>query len=291
VKPARFAYMAPTELRDVHRALDEFGDDCKVLAGGQSLGPLLNLRLASPRVLVDLERIASLSTGITEQPGFLRISAMTRHRCLELDPTAARLAPLLSQAVPFVAHRTIRNRGTLGGSLAHADPAAELPAVVVASGAVIIVESTRGQRRIDAGSFFKGFFTTALGADEVIVAVDFPRAGRRSGTGWAEFAPRRGDFAVVGVAVRMELDEDGVVELATVACAGVSDTPWRASAAEDLLSGERPTAERLEAAAGAAARAAAPRDDSSGSTEYRKHLVELLTRQALTQAVALAMES
>jgi aerobic carbon-monoxide dehydrogenase medium subunit len=291
MKPARFGYVAPADLAGVHAALADSGDDCKLLAGGQSLGPLLNLRLATPSVLVDLERVAALSSGIKEEPEALWVPAMTRHRELEVDGGTARLAPLLAQALPYVAHRTIRNRGTLGGSLAHADPAAELPTVAVASDAVIVVEDARRRREIPASEFFHGFFTTALASDEVIVGVRFPRPADRSGTGWAEFAPRHGDFAVVGVAVRVELTDDTTVRTARIACAGVADTPWRATQAEQLLGGVLPTPENLAAAATTAAAEASPRADATGSTAYRKNLVDLLARQAFTEAVSIARGS
>lgn len=291
MKPASFAYLAPTTLSEVHDALQEYGDECKVLAGGQSLGPLLNLRLATPRVLVDLERIPTLSSGIEADDARLWVPAMTRQRFLETDPTVARLVPLLGQALPYVAHRTIRNRGTIGGSLAHADPAGELPAVAVASDAVIVAESRNGQRRIPAGEFFQGFFATALDSGEVIVGVEFPIPPPGSGTGWVEFAPRRGDFAIVGVAARIEFDAEGRVTTARIVCAGVADVPWSAVAAAEVLRGSVVNPQRLAEAADAACAAATPPSDTSGSAAYRKSLVRLLIQNALTIAARNAREN
>jgi carbon-monoxide dehydrogenase medium subunit len=290
VKPRPFAYLAPTTLEEVHDSLQEYGDECKVLAGGQSLGPLLNLRFASPRVLVDLERISALSSGTKADETRLLVPAMTRQRFLETDQTVARLAPLLRQALPYVAHRTIRNRGTIGGSLAHADPAGELPTVAVASDAVIVAESRTGRRRIPAGEFFEGFFTTALASDEIIASVEFPVPPPGSGTGWAEFSPRRGDYAIVGAAARIELNAEGRVTTARIVCAGVTDVPWPADAAAEVLRGRIPNPQRLAEAADTASAAATPPSDTSGSAAYRKSLVRSLTQNALAIAVRNAKE-
>lgn len=271
--------------------LREYGEDAKLLAGGQSLGPLLNLRMSRPKVLVDLNRVATLVAPPQVRADSVCIPAMTRHRTLETDVAIAKTVPMLSQAMPYVAHRTIRNRGTIGGSLAHADPAAELPSVTVACDAVIVVEAGGFQRRIAAGDFFEGFFSTGLRDGDVLVAIEFPRANGRSGTGWAEFAPRHGDFAVVGVAVRLEFDEQGAVRLARIVCAGVGDRPWRAEEAEALLVGSVPSERILVEVAAVAASAADPGSDTSGSAEYRKHLVELLTLDAAQYAVSNMVES
>lgn len=291
MKPARFSYLAPTRIDEVFETLNEYGDDCKLLAGGQSLGPLLNLRFSTPRVLVDLERVASLSGDVREGPEHLWVPAMTRQRALEIDPTVARLAPMVAQALPFVAHRTIRNRGTIGGSLAHADPAAELPAVTVATDALIVAEGSAGRRRIQAADFFQGYFTNSLDDGEVLVGVEFPVPAARSGTGWAEFAPRRGDFAIVGVGVRVELDGEGKVEAAKIVAAGVSDAPWRSVEAENVLAGGFPTPEQLTEAARAAAAEVDPPSDTSGSATYRKNLMRVMTERAAAQAVRNAREN
>lgn len=216
---------------------------------------------------------------------------MTRQRFLETDPTVARLAPLLHQALPYVAHRTIRNRGTIGGSLAHADPAGELPTVAVASEAVIVAESRNGQRRIPAGDFFQGFFTTALAPDEIIAKVEFAVPPPGSGAGWAEYAPRRGDFAIAGVAARIELDTEGRVTTSRIVCAGVADVPWSADAAAEVLRGTVPDPQRIAQAADAASAAATPPSDTSGSAAYRKNLIRVLTQDALAIAVRKAEEN
>ena len=291
MKPATFTYLAPNTLEQIHDALHKYGEDCKVLAGGQSLGPLMNLRFASPRVLVDLERVMALSSGIDADGNRLRVPAMTRQRFLETDPTVARVAPLLQQALPYVAHRTIRNRGTIGGSLAHADPAGELPTVAVASDAVIVAESRSGQRRIPAGEFFQGYFTTALAPGEIIVSVEFPVPPSGSGVGWAEYAPRRGDYAIVGAAARIELDTEGHVSTARIVCAGVADVPWLADGAAEVLRGNVPDPQRIAEAADVASAAATPPSDTSGSAAYRKSLVRSLTQDALAIAVRNAEEN
>lgn len=285
MKPRRFRYLAPTSLAEAVDALAFHGDDAKALAGGQSLGPLLNLRLASPEVIVDLERISELSAPIREEGDCLEVASMTRQRDMETSPSVRRWVPLLAQALPFVAHRTIRNRGTLGGSLAHADPAAELPAVAVAAGATIIVRGAEGGRRLDAGDFFEGFFTTVLEPGELIEAVQFPKVQSREGTSWMEFAPRRGDFAVVGVAARLRLSESGVIEAARIVYSGVSDVPWHDEAVASLLVGSSPDPEVLSAAADLAAERCQTTGDATGSARYRKSLMAHLGSQALAAAV------
>lgn len=290
MKPPRFSFLAPTTLDEVHQALAKYGDEAKLLAGGQSLGPLLNLRMATPRVLIDLRRVTELATGVEDHGDHLWVPAMTRHRELEMNTTAARVMPLLSQALPYVAHPTIRNQGTIGGSLAHSDSAAELPNVAVASDAIIIAESSRGRRRLAAADFFQGFYTTALQSDEVILGVEFPCVGPQSGTAWVEFAPRSGDYAIIGVAVWLELGDEEI-SAAKIVCSGVTDVPWRATAAESVLQGLPATAEQLTSAGETAAQQAEPAPDTSGSAEYKKDLVRTLTEKAVAEAVKNAKES
>lgn len=194
--------------------------------------------------------------------------------------------PLLAEALPFVAHRTIRNRGTVGGSLAHADPAAEIPAVAVAAGAELLVRNLHGSRTVPAGEFFAGYFTTTLEPDELITEVRFPRGGKNSGSAWAEFAPRNGDFAIVGVAVTVEVDARGDISSANVVCAGVADRPWCATAAASALLGRPPSPEIFAEAAAIASRECTPHDDLIASADYRRHLVSLLTTRTLTRAAA-----
>lgn len=284
MKPGRFRYLAPTSLAEALDALTFYGDEAKALAGGQSLGPLLNLRLASPEVLVDLERVSELSLSLREEEDCLVVASMTRQRAMEISPVVRRWVPLLTQALPFVAHRTIRNRGTLGGSLAHADPAAELPAVAVAADATIVVRGPTGTRHLSAHDFFQGIFTTALEPAELIEAVQFPKVRPGEGTGWAEFAARRGDFALVGVGARLRLANSGVIDLARLVYSGVSDVPWHDEAVGSSLVGSRPNRDVLSAAAALAANNCQPTGDVTGSSRYRKSLMAHLGARALFEA-------
>src|SRR2546428_2597983 len=209
MKPAPFAYHAPTGLDQALALLAEHGPEAKPLAGGQSLVAAMNFRLAQPAVLVDLNRVAGLD-GIAVAPeGGLSLGAMTRQRALERDPLVARQAPLLAEAMPHVAHPQIRNRGTLGGSLAHADPAAELPAVMVALEARIRLRSRKAERWLSAEDFFVGLFATALQPGELLVEVALPPPGPRTGWAFEEVSRRHGDFALVGVAAVVQLNSDG----------------------------------------------------------------------------------
>jgi carbon-monoxide dehydrogenase medium subunit len=290
MKPARFAYLAPHAVGEAVDALASFGDDCKLLAGGQSLGPLLNLRLATPSVLVDLERIGELASPPTCTDSVLTVPAMIRQSDTELSQLASAHVPLLTQALPFVAHHTIRNRGTIGGSMAHADPSAELPAVAVASDASIVVQGREGRRRIPAESFFQSYFTTSLQPEEVILAIDFPVRARGEGTYWGEFAPRRGDFAIVGTAATVQLSADGTVARCRIAYSGVSDRPWRDAGSESRLTGELPSPELFDTIADEIATHCSPISDSSGSADYRRSLVKHLTATALDVACRHAKE-
>lgn len=286
MKPMPFRYVAPSDLEAALVAMHDHGDEVKALAGGQSLGPLLNLRLASPSVLVDLRRVDELAGEPVIDGEFVRIGAMTTDADVERSGVVATECPLLAEALPFVAHRTIRNRGTVGGSLAHADPAAEVPAVAMAAGAELLVRSVRGSRTIPVQEFFTGYFTTTLAPDELLVDVRFPRGGRNSGSAWAEFAPRNGDFAIVGVAVMLQIDADGAISSANVVCAGVADRPWCATAAASALLGQPPGQDLFAEAAALASRDCTPQDDLMASAGYRKQLVALLTSRALAGAAA-----
>jgi len=281
MKPSRFGYVAPGDLQSTVDVLAAYGDQCKLLAGGQSLGPLLNLRLASPRVLVDLGNVQELGKRPHREGGMVVIYAMSRQRDVERDRLIAEYCPLVSQALPCVAHRTIRHRGTIGGSLAHADPAAELPAVALASQAEFNAQGPGGCRIISANSFFEGYFTTALAADEVLVSVQFPMAKQGSGSAWVEFAPRNGDYAIVGVAAVLHLNHNERIMAARLTYSGISDKPWRHEAVDSILVGERGGTEVFDAAADAAVVRCEPSGDLVGSAKYRRHLVRVLTARAL----------
>jgi carbon-monoxide dehydrogenase medium subunit len=284
MKPAPFRYESPTALPDVHALLLEHGDEAKVLAGGQSLGPLLNLRMSTPSVLIDLARVPELSGGLGMSSGGLRIAAMTTYRDVLDDPRAASLAPLLVEAIPFVGHATIRNSGTIGGSVAHADPAGEMPACVVALGATINVRSADGARAVPADEFFTGTFGTIMEEGEVLASIDVPGAPGQ-GSAWLEVAPRHGDYAVVGVGVVVSLAEGRMVAV-RVCLSGVADRP--------LLVDSEPLVGRVhdEAEVAAFARGLAAdlrlQGDLIASAAYKRHLVRMLTARAVSTAVGRA---
>ncbi len=284
MKPVPFRYVRADSLEEVLEALSEHGDEAKVLAGGQSLGPLLNLRLATPTVIVDINKVPELAGPPQDEGAAVTIPAMMRQRDAERSAILATKCPMVTQALPFVAHSTIRNRGTVGGSLAHADPAAELPTVATALDAEFTARSIRGSRVIAAADFFQSYFTSDLAEDEVLVSVRFPARTSGEGSAWEEFAPRHGDFAIVGVAAKVSLDPSGVVTAARLVFSGVAETPHRAVEAEQVLVGHAPTAEALAAAGAAASAGCRPPADLVGSSEYRQNLIGLLTARALETA-------
>ena len=286
MKPAPFEYLAPDSLPAALAALAERGYDAKLLAGGQSLIPVMNFRLAQPAVLIDLNRVPGLS-GIARERGELRIGAMTRQRRLEDDALIARHAPLLKEAVQFIAHPQIRNRGTVGGSLAHADPAAELPALVVALDARLRLQSVRGERWVSAGDFFQGLFSTALEPDEMLTEIAVPAAPSRTGWAFLEVARRHGDYAQMGVAARLTLGDDGRCSGARLVFLSAAEKPWPARAAE-LLLGVQPGEALFAAVADAVHAELSPSGDVHASGEYKRHLARVLTRRVLRAAAARA---
>ena len=275
-------YEAPTTVAEAVDLLAEHLDEASVLAGGQSLIPLLALRLARPAVLIDINGVAELS-GVSAADGWVRIGAMTREYVAEESGTVADAVPLLAAALPLIGHEAIRSRGTIGGSLAHADPAAELPAVARALDAEFVVRGPSGDRVIPAAQWFEGYLTTSRGPDELLVEVRFPAARPGTGVSFQEVARRHGDFAIVGLAVSLALS-GGVISDARLAFAGLSDVPLRASAAEDLLVGERPSAELFDAAAQRATDDVDPPDDLHGSSDYRKTVAAATVRRGLRAA-------
>lgn len=291
MKPASFDYFAPGTLDEALALLAEHGDEAKPLAGGQSLIPAMNFRLARPRVLVDLNRIAALSYLRSEKGGGgggrggVVIGAMTRQRAVERSDVIARAAPLLAEAMPAIAHPQIRNRGTVGGSIAHADPSAELPAVALALDARFRARSATRERTIVAADFFKGVLETALEPGELLVEIALPSLRPRTGTAFLEVARRHGDYALVGVAAAVTLDATGRCQAARIALLSVGDGPVLAVEAVKTLVGQKRSDELLRAAANAAAkRDVDPPSDIHASAEYRRRLVEVLTRRALTRA-------
>ncbi|HEY8218021.1 MAG TPA: FAD binding domain-containing protein, partial [Acidimicrobiia bacterium] len=245
MKPAAFEYHAPTTVDEVVGLLGEHADECKPLAGGQSLVPMLALRLTRFEHIVDLNRVGELA-GVDRVDGALRIGAMTRQRAVERDATTAAAVPLVARAVPFIGHTQIRNRGTIGGSLAHADPASELPAVALALDADFEVASSGGRRTVPAAEFFEGTWTTCLGDDELLIACSFPVWEGRCGFAFDEIARRSGDFALAGVGAAVELGPDGTVQRCALGMLGVASTPVRAPEAEASVLGRAPTGADLE---------------------------------------------
>lgn len=285
MKPAPFRYECPLDVQEATALLAQYGPDAKILAGGQSLMPLLNMRLVRPAVLVDINRITSLDFMRSEN-GHLAIGAVARDRDVELWAEARERCPILAEALRWVGHVEIRNRGTVCGSLAHADPAAELPVVAVALDAALIAESVRGRRGISASEFFLSFLTTALAADELLTEVRVPAL--RPSTGWAfvEFARRHGDFALATVAALLERGPDGICTDARVALGGVDATPVRARAAEQCLVGQRLTKDRFSVAGREAAASLNPPSDVHASAAYRRTLAAGLVERALMTAAS-----
>jgi CO/xanthine dehydrogenase FAD-binding subunit len=286
VKPPPFVYHDPREPEEALALLAEHGDDAKVLAGGQSLVPLLNFRLAAPAHLVDINRIGSLAY-IRRSRGALRIGAATRQSVLEESPVTARHWPLMIDALRWVAHPQIRNRGTVGGSLAHADPAAELPVASAVLEARFHVRSARGSRTLGWRDFFVTHLTTAMEPDELLVEVEVPPVPEGSGWAFTEFSRRHGDFALGGAAVLLSMD-DGHCREVRIALLAAADTPLRAEEAERALAGAA-VDERSAAEAGATAVVGLePTGDIHGGSEYRKHLIEAMVRRAVLEAAGRA---
>ena len=275
-------YEAPATIAEAVDLLAEHQDEASVLAGGQSLIPLLALRLARPAVLIDINRVGELS-GVSVTDGWVAIGAMTREYAAEESEMVAGSVPLLAAALPLVGHEAIRSRGTIGGSMAHADPAAELPAVARALDAEFVVRSRSGDRVVPAAEWFEGYLATSRRGDEILVEVRFPAAGPDTGVAFQEVARRHGDFAIVGLAASLTLT-DGAISDARLAFAGIADVPVRAADAEDLLAGERPSAELFEEAARRATADIDPPADLNGSPEYRKKVAATLVRRALRVA-------
>ena len=285
MKPAVFEYRRPDSLDEALAIFAELGSDAKALAGGQSLVPAMNFRLARPAVLVDLNRLDPLAYIAETPEGGLRIGAMTRQRAAERSHAVASRASLLFEALPWIAHPQIRNRGTMGGSLAHADPAAELPAVMVALDAQFVLRSRTASRTVPAQGFYTGILTTALTPDELLTEIQIPPRVARTGTAFMELARRHGDFALVGVAVEVVLNRGGDCSSARIVLLSVGDGPVLATTAMAALVGNALIASRIEDAARVAAEAdIAPPDDIHASSAYRRHLTRVLVRRAVTRA-------
>jgi carbon-monoxide dehydrogenase medium subunit len=283
LKAPDFDYEAPATLEEALALLKARGDDAKVLAGGQSLMPMLNMRLARPALVVDINRLPGLD-AIRVADGRLRIGALVRHTAVVNSPEVAAGWTLLREAAAQIGHDAIRNRGTVAGSMAHADPSAEHPAVLAALDGELVLRSARGERTLTADQFFLGYLTTALQPDELVTEVRFPRLAARTGSAFVEFAPRLGDFALVGVAAAVTLAADGAWQDVRLALTGVGGTPFRARQAEAALRGSRPRPDDLKAAAAQVAQAIEPEGDIKASARYRRHLARVLTERALALA-------
>ena len=286
MKPPPFAYVDPATVPDALAILAEHGEDGKILAGGQSLVPLLNMRLAAPRTLIDLNRIPDLryvSRRDREGVAGLAIGAMTRQRAVEDDAGALASLPMLRDAIAWVGHPQIRNRGTIGGSIAHADPAAELPLVFRALDGIATVRSRRGDREIPAADFFAYAFTPALEPDELLAEVWFPLPGPHSGQAFLEVARRHGDFALVAAAAAVTLQDRLLTDI-RIAIGGAAPTPLRAAGAEAALNGQRPALALFREAGRIAATETDPTADIHADAAYRREVAGTLVTRALTLA-------
>ncbi len=281
MKPAKFEYHAPSTLDEAIALLVRYGGDAKVLAGGQSLVPLLNFRLARPAALVDLNRIRALAY-IRDENGLVRFGAMTRQRTIEFSPVVARRLPLLREATRWVGHLPIRSRGTIGGSIAHADPSAEYPAVLTALDGEVVARGPKGERTLAPAALFETYLTTTLAADEVLTEVRLPAMPEGAGWAFEEFARRHGDFAIVGVAAA--LWRGGGRVTARLATAGAGPVPRRLSECEEILERDGLGDAAIEAAARRASELVEPDTDLHASADYRRHLAGVLTARALRRA-------
>ena len=284
MKAAPFALSRPESIEEAVACLTEHGDDARLLAGGQSLMPLLAMRRQSPRVLVDLRRLTNL-THIVTSDSHVEIGAMTTQRAVERNPGIAADVRLLALAVPQIAHVTVRNQGTIGGSIAHADPSAELPAVALATGATMIVVGPGGRRSIAASDFFVDAHATATARDELLAGIHFPLDPPGSGWAFEEVSRRPGDVAIVGVAAMVRLDRERRIAEARIVLCSVAPTPVRATEAETVLVGNSPSAELFAECATAATVGIDPPRDLNGTSAYRRHITAVLVRRALTRAV------
>lgn len=285
MKPAPFKYHNPTTTAEAVKLLSDYGYDAKILAGGQSLIPTMNFRLAQPAVLIDLNNLAELNYIQPTANGGVRIGAMTRHAQIENSLLIAERAPLMIEAMKQVAHPQIRSRGTLGGSIAHADPAAEMPTVCMALNAKFKLQNASKERRVSAEDFFISLFTTQLEPEDLLVEIEIPAMPPKSGGSFQEISRRKGDFALVGVAVIVSLDKNGMCNNARISFLSVTDGTTLAVHAANALIGEKPAPEIIEkAAAIAAEKDITPGDDIHATADYRTHLAKVLATRALTQA-------
>jgi CO/xanthine dehydrogenase FAD-binding subunit len=285
MKPAPFEYRVPDTLEETLELLEQHGSDAKILAGGQSLIPSMNFRVLQPSMLVDINRLSDLETFRANDQGGVTIGALARQARLEHDPLIADRLPLLHETLPNIAHPQIRNRGTIAGSLVHADPASELPVYALARQARMRVRSVRDERWIEAADFFLGMFTTALNPDEMLVEIEVSALPEGAGWSFQEMARRRGDYALMGLAALLILDQGGLCQDARLVYLNAGDGPMRAQAAEKVLIGQKPNSEVFEAAAIAADQEIDPFGSVHATVEFQRHLAQVLTRRALISAL------
>jgi carbon-monoxide dehydrogenase medium subunit len=283
VKPAPFEYFAPESLGEVVSLLEQHGSEARLLAGGQSLVPLMALRLATPSVIVDINRLPDLGE-LSLDGDVLEIGALARHRSAELSPDLRNQCPMIGEAVDVIGHVAIRNRGTIVGSMAHADPAAEWPAIALSLGAEFDVLGSDGARSIPSVEFFVSYFSNSLQPNEMVTRVRLRIPGGRVGSAFLELARRRGDFALVGAATLLVLASDGRIQEARIALIGVAETALRISAGEALLVGESPSEALFENAASEVGAAIEPPTDGQASGAYRRSIARVLTHRALRLA-------
>lgn len=286
MKPVRFDYHDPASEDVVLDLLGQFGDDAKILAGGQSLMPMMNMRLVRPRVVIDINRIASLSHISPRPDGSLSVGAMTRQREVERSALVRETAPLLATAIPYIGHSQIRNRGTVGGSLAHSDPAAEIPAVCLTLDTEFDLASGGGERTVMAKDFFLNHLTTALEPVELLTQIRIPQPREPWRLGFQEVCRRDGDFALVGAVAMVHLDNSGVCRETRITTFGAGGTPMRMGAAEEYLSGTAVNAGDREEAARLVSNDLDPISDIHASATYRKDVAGVMVRRALEQALA-----
>jgi CO/xanthine dehydrogenase FAD-binding subunit len=284
MKPAPFRYVAAKTLDQALELKAEYGDEARFLAGGQSLVPTMNFRLTQPAMLIDINPLAELAGVKNGAADRVRIGALTRYGKLERDPATAKYLPLIHEALPHIAHPQIRNRGTIGGNLANADPASEMPAIVLALGGKLRAQSIKGERWLDASDFFLGALTTALEPDEMLVEVELPVAPARSGSCFLELSRRRGDFAIIGVACTVTLDDAGQCTEARIGLCNAGDGPVFAAEAAQSLVGTSIGAAEIDQAAALVQNAIDPGGSIHASKEFQRHIAGVLITRALTTA-------
>ena len=284
MKPAPFRYVAARSIEQALALKAEHGDEARFLAGGQSLVPTMNFRLTQPAMLIDINPLTELAGIKNGGADRVRIGALTRYRALERDPAIERKLPLVHEALPLIAHPQIRNRGTIGGNLSHADPASEMPAIVLTLGGRLRAQSAKGERWIEARDFFVGALTTALEPDEMLTEIELPAAPPRSGACFIEMSRRRGDFAIIGVACTLRVDGEGKCAEARIGLCNAGDRPVFAEAASASLIGEHIGVPEIAQAAALVQGAIDPGGSIHASKEFQRHLAGVLTTRALTTA-------